>query len=346
MKSKIIVILIFLMLTVTFYSIATNVDNVKYKQISNHKFLPYTYDDVPTWNIDDTWVYKIHDINIDDENDNKSIHIHIQIDELTLKVIDDTSLYNVEFEAKISGDYSIYLKEDNSTIDLDDIDIQGKLLGTKIKGNIFFTKSELGIKTLDYELSGILTVKINDLPDEFKIPELSFPIPIPATITTTVDFDDPYTILSFPLNLSNYWGLQGTNFTINGELQSVWLNILNIINNLFTSIGSPLLPEETAALLPVINIKEALEIHGIENIFEIPGVPSIFAIFSMDNITVPAGEFSTYNISVGPINLTHALGRIYYAPEIKNIVKISGQLGDILPFMTSIEMELIEYNIG
>jgi hypothetical protein len=329
------------MLALTFFSIAKNVENTELLQRSNQKILPSTYDDVPIWNEGDTWIYKIHDINIDDDDDNKSIHIHIQIDELTLKVIDDSSLYNVEFEAKISGDYSILLKEDNSTID-----VEGKLLGTKIKGNIFFTKSELGIKTLDYELSGILTVKLNELPDDFKIPELSFPIPIPATITTTVDFDDPYTILSFPLNLSNYWGLPGTNFTINGELQSVWLNILKIINDLFTSIGSPLLPEETAALLPVINIKEALEMHGIENIFEIPSVPSIFAIFSMDNITVPAGEFSTYNISVGPINLTHALGRIYYAPEIKNIIKISGQLGDILPFMTSIEMELIEYNIG
>ena len=132
MKSKIIVILIFLMLTFTFFSIAKNVENIEFVQKSDHKIIPYTYDDVPTWNVDDTWIYKIHDINIDDEDDNKSIHIHIQIDELTLKVIDDSSLYNVEFEAKISGDYSIFLKEDNSTID-----VEGKLLGTKIMGNIF-----------------------------------------------------------------------------------------------------------------------------------------------------------------------------------------------------------------
>ena len=61
----------------------------------------------------------------------------------------------------------------------------------------------------------------------------------------------------------------------------------------------------------------------------------------MDEITVLAGTYNAYNISVAEI-----LGKIYYAPEVENIIKIAGQLGDLLPFMTGLEMELLEYIPG
>ncbi len=341
MISKIVGILISLMLIATFLSVATNVENVELKKMKNAMIATGSNgDDVPIWNIGYKWIYKIKDIVVENEDENKTIHVDLQINELPFEVIDDSTFYKLEFSAKIKGNYSIFMKEENSTTD-----VEGRLYGTTINGSIFYTKSELGIKKMDYEISGILTVKINELPEDFNIPEISFPLPIPATITTTLDFGTPYTYLNFPLNVSKTWGLPATNFTVNGKIQSIWLTIINIINEIFTAFGNPLLPEETADLLPVVDIKEALEIHGIDNIFNIPEVPSIFAIFKINNESVPAGDFLSYNISVAPINLTHALGRIYYAPKVKNIIKISGQLGDILPFTTGIEMELIDYDI-
>ncbi|UCD13953.1 MAG: hypothetical protein JSW60_00620 [Thermoplasmatales archaeon] len=343
MKSKLVGFLVCMMLITTFLTTAINVENTDLKKLTQTEIVTTSFDDdVPIWKVGHKWIYKIKDINIDLEENgskaeqNKSFQVHLEIDELPLEVVDDTIDYDVEFKANLKGNYSVFIEEDNSTID-----IEGKLIGTTIKGNIFFNKSNLGIKKVDYKISGILTVKIKELPDDWNIPKILAAIPLPATITTTIDFDVPYTLLKFPLNASGYrWGLHGTNFTVNGKVQSIWLTILKFINDIATILDYPLLPEDIAALLPVIDIKEALETRGMDNTFEIPEVPSIFSCYSMDNITVPAGNFSAYNISVAEI-----LGKIYYAPTAENIIKIAGQLGDLLPFMTSLEMELVEYEL-
>lgn len=337
MKSKIVGILVCIMLMTTFLTMATNVENVDLKKISHNTLTTSLFDDdVPTWNVGDTWTYAIDDIDIDIE-DNKSVHIHMQIDELPLTVIDNTGgLYNVEFSAKISGNYSVYIEQENNTID-----VEGKLTGTKIEGNIFFTESNLGIQKIDINLSGILTIKINKLPEGSPFPEIPFPIPVPATIEANFDFGAPYALLDFPLNTSKIWGLSATNFTVNGEIRSVWLNIINFINNIATAFGSPLLDPELAELLPNVDIKKALDMFNESNIFEIPEVPSIFSCFNQEMVEIPGvGTFNAYNISIAEI-----LGKIYYAPEVKNIIKISGQLGDILPFLAGINMELIKYEL-
>lgn len=340
MKSKIVGILVCMMLITTFLTVATNVDNLEFKKISHPKLITSSFDDdVPTWIVGDMWTYKIDDINVDIE-DNKSIHAHLEIEELSLEVVDDTGdSYDLHLKpAKISGDYSVLIEQDNSTID-----VEGKLIGTNIEGHIFFTKSDLGIKEIDVELSGILTVKINELPEDLPFSEIPFPIPVPATIDATIDLGDPYVLIDFPLNTSKMWGLSATNFSLNGEVRSIWFNIIKFIDQIATAFGSPLLPPEIAELLPVINIKDALEMKGMSNIFEVPEIPSIFSCFNMENITVPTvppETFNAYNISIAG-----GLGRIYYAPEVKNIIKISGQLGDIIPFISDIDMELIDYDI-
>jgi hypothetical protein len=340
MKSKIIGILVCMMLLTTFLTVAMNDDNVELKKISHTEKITSSFDDdVPTWTVGDMWTYKIDDINIDIE-DNKSIHGHMQIDELILEVVGDAGdLYDLYLEpAKINGDYSVYIEQENSTID-----VEGQLLGTKIEGHIFFTKSDLGIKEIDVELSGILTIKINELPEGLPFSNIPFPVPVPATIEANLDFGNPYVPIDFPLNTSKMWGISATNFSLNGEVRSIWFNIIKFIDQIATAFGSPLLPPEIAELLPDIDIKDALEMRGMSNIFEIPEIPSIFSCFNMENITVPTvppETFNAYNISIAG-----GLGRIYYVPELKNIIKISGQLGDLIPFIDDIDMELIDYNL-
>lgn len=341
MKLKIIGILVSIMLMTTFLTVAMNDEHMDLSNVTQNKMAINSFEDpVPDWKVGQKWIYKIKDINLDIE-ENKSIHVHLEVEEFPLEVMDNTSEYDVKFNAKIKGGYSVFIEEGNDTID-----VEGQLIGTAINGNIYYSKENLGITKIDYVLSGILTVQFNELPEDWNIPNLLMAIPIPATISTTLDFGSPYTLFDFPMNASKYWGLPANNFTVNGEVRSIWLVILNIINDIANAFNYPLLPEELAALLPAIDIKEALETRGIGNTFEIPEVPALFACFSMDNVTVPAGTYNSYNISVAPINLTHALGRIYYSPDLGNIVKITGELGDLLPFLTNLEMELIEYNSG
>lgn len=338
MKTKIIGLLVCIMLMTTFLTMAINVEQRDLRMYVQNKMVLGSFeDDVPEWEVGDEWIYKISDINMDIE-ENKSIHVHLEIDELPLEVVDNTSDYNVEFKANMRGSYSVYIEEENDTYD-----VSGELIGTTVSGNIYFSKADLGITKIEYKISGILTIQVNQLPEDWNIPNILILIPIPAKITTTLDFGTPYTLFDFPMNTSKYWGLPATNFTVNGDISSLWLTILNIINDIASIFGYQLLPEELAELLPVIDIKDALEARGMNNTFEIPEVSALFACFSMNNVTVPAGTFNSYNISVAPINLTHALGRIYYSPEAKNIVKITGEVGDLLPFLTNLEMELIKY---
>ena len=340
MKIKLIGILICIMLTTTFITVATNTNNIQLSKPKNNEIMISSFDDdVPVWNKGDKWAYKIHDINLD-VDENKTIHVHLEIGELTFEVNEVNSDYDVQFDAGLEGDYRIIIEEENGTID-----VQGKLVGTQIAGNMLFTKDNLGIKKIDYKISGILTFKPNELPEDWNIPNILIIFPIPAQITTTLDFGNPYTFLDFPMNDSKFWGLPETNFTVNGQIQSIWLTILNIINDIASAFNYELLPEELAALLPVIDIKEALETRGIGNIFNISEVPALFACFQKNDVNVTAGVFEAYNISVAPINLTQALGRIYYSPEVKNIIKISGELIDLLPFITNLEMELIDYEL-
>jgi len=338
MKSKIVGILVCMMLITTFLTVATNDDNVDLKKISHTESITSSFDDdVPTWIVGNTWTYKIDDINVDME-DNKTIHAHLEMEELSLEVVNDIGdSYDLELKpAKINGDYSVYIEQENATID-----VEGKLMGTKIEGNIIFRKSDLGIKEIDVELSGILTVKINELPEGLPFSNIPFPIPVPATIDATIDLGDPYVLIDFPLNTSKMWGLPATNFSLNGEIRSIWLNIIKFIDQIATAFGSPLLPPEISELLPIINIKDALEMKNMSNVFEVPEIPFILSCFNQEMIEIPGvGTFNAYNISIAG-----GLGKIYYAPEVKNIIKISGQLGDLIPFITDIDMELIDYDI-
>ena len=134
MKSKIVGIVICLMLITTLLSVATNTDNVELKKMAHGKLITGSFgDDVPIWNIGDTWTYKLKDIVVDNEDENKSIHVDLQINELPFEVIDDSTFYILDFDAKIAGNYSIYIKEVNSTTD-----VKGKLFATTINGSIFF----------------------------------------------------------------------------------------------------------------------------------------------------------------------------------------------------------------
>ena len=58
----------------------------------------------PVWEIGNSWTYAIQDINIDIKEDNQTIHLHFEIDELPLEVKEvQADTYILSYAATISG---------------------------------------------------------------------------------------------------------------------------------------------------------------------------------------------------------------------------------------------------
>lgn len=334
MKGKILGIIIGLMLMFTFFATAQNVENNSIHSIKNNPYRPIFDDDVPVWEVGDQWTYRIHDIDVDFDEDNQSLQIHLEAEDLLLQVISDSGdSYGLEFTGEISGTL-------DADFDFGDgpVRINVTLESTPVSGDIVIEKTNLGIEEINAVIEGRVIVNVFEQPYvelPFNIPA----IPIRGEIDFNINFGTSFAILDFPLNTSKIWNLSATNLTVGGEIRSIWLNIINFVNKIATLFGFELLPEEIAGLLPVIDIQEALEVLGIGNSFEIPEIPYAFACFGRDNITVEAGTFDAYNISIAG-----GLANCYYAPEAGNVIRIQGNLQDLLPYVTDINMELIETN--
>ncbi|MGF3554157.1 MAG: hypothetical protein ACQXXF_02630 [Thermoplasmatota archaeon] len=116
--------------------------------------------------------------------------------------------------------------------------------------------------------------------------------------------------------------------TIIANAKNIDISQLKIISDMLVDI------------LPVINISYILtEYMKIGNIFETPEIPEIFMCEDLEEIIIQNKIYNAYNISV-----IGGIGNIYYAPDAGNIVKIIGHFKDILPFISDLNIELIETN--
>ncbi len=349
MKNKIIGILVFSMLMTTFLTAAQNIENisVKYEPEENNSIL-FNEGDLPVWKVGDKWIYDIDVFSIDFSQSNISINIDSKIEYLSLEVIEVTmDLYKLKFKSNISGSYEINMDFGDGPIN-----ITGELEKTTVEGFIFYNKTDLGIKQINVEISGKLTVKV-----EQPYIKLSFlpKFPIRATITLEIIVENPIPLINFPLNETKCWGLPATNFTVDGTIESPWLRIADKLNRLF----NPLIPiienitkkdlskvkeisDILKDILPVIDICDLLTNYiGIGCEFQIPEIPPIICLSNLTRewVTVPAGTFEAYNISTMGTNLAN----IYYNDTVGNIIKITGNLKDLLPSVSNINVELVSY---
>jgi hypothetical protein len=173
------------------------------------------------------------------------------------------------------------------------------------------------------------------------LPSLLQHLPARITMNTTIDYDTPLAILTFPLNTTLVWNLSSTNFSLNGKVKCLWFNVINFLNKIAKLFGNEFLPPEVAALLPDIDIKEALTTLASGNVINIPAMPDAFFCLNTENVTVPAGTYNAYNIT-----LVGGLAQCFYAPTAGNVVKISGNFVGVLPNLKSFNMELISTNFS
>jgi hypothetical protein len=341
MNKKIIGIFVAVLFITTVFPVMTSASMDKMK-INNVTFVAEStsyHDDVPVWEIGDTWKYKVDGIDIEYEGANLAVDMHLEMGELILKVTDDTGgSYKLEFNAIVDGEFTIY-------IDSLQIEFSGglaKLRSSKIEGDFNIRKSDLGIEEINFQVISVFKVKITENPFTPLIRFLTLRVPI--GITLNINFDNPYTILDFPLEIDKTWGLPCTNISIDGEVESVWLNIINFMNRIAKLFGYGFIPAEFEELLPVINVSKALELLGYQDTFFVNEISPIFNCHSMEEITLPYGTVNAYNVNISVIDVVN----IYYAPEVGNIVKISvdgSVLSDFVPInISDINLELLETN--
>jgi len=332
---KILGILICIMLMTTFLTVAKNVDTVNKEQMIDEDSNTSSFDDcvdVPVWEIGHWWKYKIEEIDISLEKENLSIDIYGEIDDLTFEVIDDTGgYYQLEIhQVEIRGNYAFFVD-----IGYGPINISGTLLHllkpTTLEGSILLNKSDLGIKQFNPKISGRLTVD-------------NILLSIPGTIDLHTHFDFPYAIIDFPFCVNQPWSLPASNVTFNGTIQSLWLRVLYLLNKTLGRIFPPdpgVIPY--LELLPDVNIGKLLKLIYGTNVFHIPELLDIIICRNTEMITVPAGPFLAYNIT---INGMDGVANMYYAPEAGNLIKIAGNFEDVLPSISNICAELIDTNFG
>ncbi len=334
MKTKIIVVLITTLLLATFFSVAQPPLQFKKQNIQNQSMQTLFDDDVPLWEIGDYWTYRINDYIINIEEGNRSIIAIIQISDLTLEVVDDSGdYYNLSVDATVSGNCDIYADMGDGPIN-----VTVELPPSELTGSMLIQKTNLGFKHIDLFIEGRLMVYVWEQP-YFDLPFELKDIPIPGDVSLEVEFEEPLAFLDFPLMENKTWNLSENIFTISGQVRSFWLYVIDIINRILEIVGYDLLPPEVDILLPILDLEDAMKVIGINNTFKILSVPYAFFCNSTEQITVDAGTFSAYNISV-----IGGLGRYYYAPDAGFIVKMQGNFEEITPNLKNIDLELIDTN--
>jgi hypothetical protein len=150
-------------------------------------------------------------------------------------------------------------------------------------------------------------------------------------------------MLEFPLENDNYGYIHenAVTITIDGSVESVWLRILDIVNNFI-----PLIPAELAQFLPNVDVSEVLNYYEIptEYEFEYPDInikdtfkTKIFEVWGTENVNTAAGTFNAVHVSLMEENIV-----LHYSEDVGNVVKLTGFVNDYIPLVEDISLELVE----
>ena len=351
MKMKIVSIFVCLMLMTVSLTAAHDVENIPVTHESDIiEPISFNKVDTPVWDVGYKWTYKINRFIIDFDEPDLSFDMNIKIDNLPLEVITVTGdFYELTFNTNINGYIWIIF-------DLGDgpINISFDFKSTTIEGTMLSMKTDLGLKEIHATISGTIDIKIVEQP------YIQLPFKLQKKIDGKIDFDivmenARQPIVKYPFELLEFWGLPAENFTLDGTIESPLLDKIDLINRRFvnpllnilnSTINGPTIERLfyfsniLKDILPIIDICKILTDYmgrGCE--FKIPAVPEIICCLPKESVTVPAGTFDAYNISI----VIGKLGTIFYNETIGGIVKATGNFQEIFPSVSNIEAELISY---
>ena len=125
------------------------------------------------WMEDDSWSYKVDDIDMELEVSEQIISLQGSVNDLYVTVSEDTiDHYKLDFEGKIAGDFRVVLQILSPRLLLSDSSI--------IEGDVLIDKSNLAIKEMTMKAMGQMRTYIGNIP---------IPIPLPFEINIDVEFD-------------------------------------------------------------------------------------------------------------------------------------------------------------
>lgn len=332
MKLKLLGIMIGIMLLAPLLTVAQPQHPLQQEHVKNKPVKSSYSADVPVWEIGDTWTYKIEDMALNLSEAGRQINLNLDIGTLPLIVTDTTGeYYTLTFDTTMNGQGRY-----NTDQGYGAVNISISFTAVELTGSVRIEKSTLGIKEL--------SASVDKQKFTFELLEQPF-LPLPAflkkitsriSMNVTTNSDSPKTLLTFPLDTETVWNSTAANISVDGNIQSIWFNILYLVNTIGSLFGMEILPSDIAALLPIININDALTTLIGGNVFQIPSIPYAFYCLNTENITTPAGPFEAFNIT-----LIGGVAQCYFAPDAGNIVKISGDLAAIFPRIQRFDMELL-----
>ena len=331
MKTKVLVLLVGIMLLTTFFAVAQPIQ--KKDTINSPNTIASSMIDVPVWEIGQSWTYKIQDITMDFSNPNQSISMDLSIAELPLIVTEVTDeYYTLTFTTTMNGQGHFY-----SDFGDGPINVSIALTNAAITGSLRFDKATLGIE--DATISFVKQKITFDIIQQPYLPLPDWLHVLSMKVTSDVDIlsDSSVTLFKFPLMTGSSWNLSATNLSTTGTIQSLFFNLLNFLNNIAKLFGKEFLPADFAALLPVIDIKDAMTTYRGTNVFQVPVVPYAFLCLNTENISVIAGLFEAFNIT-----LFGGLGQCFFAQDAGNIILLKGNFEQLIPFVKNIDMELTD----
>lgn len=265
---------------------------------------------VDIWSIGDEWEYLFDNLELSLIEDQTKIILEVNIPQIKFKINEETpETYVMKFsgtlDAEILLEYNIF-------------NILAKLTKTSISGEIIFSKRNQSINQVDCNIDG----------------KIIFPkfLPIPFSYKTdiSIEFNPDLKYVNYPLYDNKKCDNPSTELTVNGDISSPLLNIINFANKIASLFKMELIPEEFARFLPVIRFEEILnELLGKNDVI-IPTIPDLS--ISEVKTTVPSGTYDAYEIN------SKWGGSFHYSHDVENIIKI-----DIAPSSISTGFGKIDF---
>lgn len=320
------------MLVTTFFSVAQPVQKSTNATLPKTMTGSLTMDDVPIWDVNDTWTYKVNDITLDFSNENRTMKLFFSITELPLRVTDTSGdFYTVSFTTTMSGDGQFISDLGEGPVDLSIV-----FKDIALTGSLRFEKTTLGIvdASVSFEKQKV-SLNIKEQP-YLPLPAFLRVLSVKITSNLNLDSDSPLTMLTFPLTTGIFWNLSSANISTTGKIESKFFNLLHLVNIIASMLGIELLPPTFASLLPIISIQDAMTEFLGTNVVSVPMISDAFFCFNTENVTVPAGIFEAFNIT-----LFGGMGQCFFAPDAGNMILLSGNFEQLHPAIKNIDMELI-----
>jgi hypothetical protein len=187
-------------------------------------------DDVPVWEIGDSWRYNIAKISLQLNQSGQQMSLDMSMTDLLIDLLGTTA---TSYKLAVSGNV-------NGLFDYDDgagTTIGGILFITKLNGELKINQTNIACEHANFVIRSIALV--------LEHPLAPIPLPIPLTITINIVQDSPRSLIDFPL----YDGKEGiipeTNLAANIRVESF---VLKLLHSLISDFPEEIYVEQNVTL--------------------------------------------------------------------------------------------------